>query len=71
VGSEKAASNLRKHRVSFEEATSAFADPLAFITEDPLDPGRALLIGMSERRRVLVCVYEELDDNTIRIISAG
>ena len=32
----KAAANVRKHRVSFEEARTAFADPLGRIVEDPL-----------------------------------
>ncbi|HEY7366328.1 MAG TPA: BrnT family toxin [Methylomirabilota bacterium] len=31
----KAAANLRKHRVSFEEATTALADPLAITGADP------------------------------------
>jgi uncharacterized DUF497 family protein len=66
----KAALNQRKHRVSFEEAASGFADPLALATEDAVHPGRALLIGVSERQRVLLCVYAEIDDDTIRIISA-
>jgi len=66
----KAAVNLRKHGISFEEAASVFADPLALAVEDAVDPGRAVLIGVSDRRRVLLSVYTEVDDDTIRIISA-
>jgi uncharacterized DUF497 family protein len=66
----KAAANLRKHGVSFQEAASVFADPLALAVEDAVDPGRAILIGFSHRRRVLLSVYTEVDEDTIRIISA-
>jgi uncharacterized DUF497 family protein len=66
----KAASNLRKHRVSFQEGASVFADPLALAVEDEVDPERTLLIGMSSRQRVLLTVYTEIDEDTIRIISA-
>jgi len=66
----KAASNVRKHGVTFEEAASVFADPLALAIGDAVDPGRTLLIGLSERMRILGAVYAELDEDTIRIISA-
>ena len=66
----KAASNLRKHGVSFDEATTLFADPLALAIDDALDPGRTLLLGMSNRQRILLVVHVELDESTIRIISA-
>jgi hypothetical protein len=66
----KATSNVRKHGVSFEEAATVFADPLALAVEDLIDPGRTLLVGISERSRILVTVYAEIDDDTIRIISA-
>lgn len=68
--SRKAATNVRKHGVSFEEAASVFADPLGLAVEDAVHPGRSLLIGLSERERVLVTVYSEVDEDTIRIISA-
>lgn len=66
----KAAANLRKHRVSFDEAASVFADPLALVIEDAVHPERSLLIGLSDRIRVVLSVYTEIDDDTIRIISA-
>jgi uncharacterized DUF497 family protein len=66
----KAATNVRKHGVSFEEAASVFADPLALAVEDAVDPGRTLLIGLSNRERILLTVYTQIDEDTIRIISA-
>lgn len=66
----KAATNVRKHGVSFEEAATVFADPLALAIEDAIDPGRTLLVGMSERQLILVTVYTDIDEDTIRIISA-
>jgi uncharacterized protein len=66
----KAASNRRKHGVSLEEAATVFADPLALAIEDDLDPGRTLLLSMSDRLRVLLVVHIELADETIRLISA-
>ena len=66
----KAASNLRKHGVSFDEAATVFADPLALHIEDTVDPRRTLLLGASVRNRLLLVVHAELDESTIRIISA-
>jgi uncharacterized protein len=66
----KAASNLEKHGVSFAEAATVFADPLALAIDDALEPERTLLVGMSNRQRLLLVVHVELDDATIRIISA-
>ena len=47
-----------------------FADPLALAVEDAVDPGRTLLAGLSDRQRILLAVYTEIDEDTIRIISA-
>ncbi|MFZ5469136.1 MAG: BrnT family toxin [Myxococcota bacterium] len=66
----KVTSNLRKHGVSFEEATTVFADPLAVVVEDALYAERAILIGQSEKQRVLFTVFVELNADSIRIISA-
>lgn len=66
----KAASNLKKHGVSFDEAATVFADPLALAIEDALEPERTLLLGMSNRQRLLLVVHVELDESSIRIISA-
>jgi len=56
--------------VSFEEAATVFGDPLALAIEYAVDPGRTLLLGTSDRLRVLLVVHVELADETIRLISA-
>ena len=69
---QKAKSNLKKHGVSFEEASTAFQDTLSLAIDDPLhsiDEERVVLIGMSNKNRLLVVVHAERGDN-IRIISA-
>jgi hypothetical protein len=69
---QKAKSNLKKHGVSFEEASTAFQDILSLTIDDPLhsiDEERVVLIGMSNKNRLLVVVHTEREDN-IRIISA-
>jgi len=59
----KAKLNLRKHKVSFEEAATG-ADPDHSITED-----RYITFGVSNRGRLLIVAHTE-EDETIRIISA-
>jgi len=67
---DKAARNQSKHSVSFEEAATAFADPLSLTIDDPLhSEERFILIGMSTRQRVLIIVHTEQEE-TIRLISA-
>jgi hypothetical protein len=68
----KAKANEWKHRVTFDEAASAFGDPLALLMLDPdhsTDEERYLLLGMSNRRRLLVVAFAERPTRT-RIISA-
>ncbi|MCF6244845.1 MAG: BrnT family toxin [Sulfurovum sp.] len=68
----KAQTNLSKHGISFEEATTAFGDTLSITIDDPLhsdDEDRLILIGLSEDLKTLVVVHVEKRD-TIRIISA-
>ena len=69
----KAQANQRRHRVSFAEAATAFADPLSLTIPDPdhARPGEAryILVGRSERGRLLVVAHAERGP-TIRIISA-
>ena len=69
----KAASNARKHGVSLQEGATAFADPLSLTVPDP-DHSRAearfLLIGLSDRHRLLVVTHVERDDDLVRLISA-
>jgi uncharacterized DUF497 family protein len=66
----KVASNVRKHGVTFEEATTVFADPLAMVVTDAVHGDRSLIIGEPFKRRVLLTVFIERDDEQIRIISA-
>jgi len=42
---KKAALNLRKHRISFTEAATVFADPLAAMLQDAMDAERSILVG--------------------------
>jgi len=68
----KAASNRRKHGISFEEAVTVFADPLARIYDDPdhsIEEDRFLLVGQSLAGRVVLVVHAERGDR-IRLISA-
>ena len=69
---KKAAANLRKHRVGFPEAATAFADPLSITIPDPdhsVGEARFVLIGQSDRHRRVVVAHVERGD-LIRIISA-
>jgi hypothetical protein len=68
----KAKQNLKKHGVSFEEATTVFGDPLSRTIADPLhsiDEDRFVILGESHALRLLVVVFTERGEN-IRIISA-
>jgi uncharacterized DUF497 family protein len=68
----KAAANLKKHRVSFEEAASAFFDPLSATGDDPdhsIGERRFVTFGVSSKGRLLTIAHAEAGDG-IRIISA-
>ena len=67
----KAASNLRKHGVSFADAEGVFQDPLAVTVEDPDAEGeqRFISIGLGSAGELLVVVWTERDDQC-RVISA-
>jgi len=68
---EKAKTNLKNHRVSFDEATTVFSDPFSITIPGPdhsADEQRYIDIGSSDRGRILVVVYTERGTN-IRIIS--
>jgi len=67
----KAVANVRKHNVSFEQATTIFGDPDAitiFDTRHSVDEDRFIDIGLSASGRILLVVYTERDTR-IRIIS--
>ena len=63
---DKAASNLAKHAVSFEEASTTFGDPLSITVHDPdhsESESRFVLIGQSFRAKLLVVVHSEQIDS--------
>ncbi len=71
---DKNKSNKKKHNVSFEEAETVFYDDNARLISDPdhsEDEDRFILLGLSNKMRMLVVVhtYRE-NDEIIRIISA-
>ncbi len=68
----KATQNLKKHKVSFEEAASVFGDSMAYAFPDPdhsVVEERWLTFGMSRMGRILAIIYTERR-GTIRLISA-
>ena len=68
----KAARNLSKHGVSFEEAKTVFDDPLYVDFYDPdhsESEERYLIVGESDRGRLLIVSYTEREDS-VRLISA-
>ena len=71
---KKAAANLRKHGVSFEDAQAVFADENAKLIDDPdhsEEEDRFVLLGLSSSLRLLVvCHCYRSEGNVIRIISA-
>jgi len=70
--SRKARSNLAKHGVGFEEASTIFGDPLSLTILDPehsLSEERYITMGRAFTGKLLVVVHTERGDN-IRIISA-
>lgn len=71
--SAKAASNLRKHGVDFNDAVEVFKDPLAKIFADDWHSQgerREIIIGHTYGRRLCLVVFTETDDGDVRLISA-
>ena len=68
---DKAASNLRKHKVSFAHAEQALRDTLAFTIDDPDSDGelRLITLGMDSLGRLLIVVHTPSGER-VRIISA-
>jgi uncharacterized DUF497 family protein len=68
----KAAENRGKHKVTFEEAATVFGDPLGRIVDDPRhseDEQRFVLLGESDRHRLLVVMFTERGE-ALHLISA-
>ena len=69
---DKAANNLEKHGVSFEEAATVFGDSLSDTFDDPnhsAEAQRFIIIDMSEQGRILMVAHTD-EEAVIRIISA-
>ena len=69
----KAADNVVKHNVTFDEAATVFDDPLAAFFDDVLhsdEEERYLLVGFSAQNRLLYVSHTLRDTSTVRIISA-
>jgi uncharacterized DUF497 family protein len=71
---DKAASNLKKHGISFEEARTVFFDENAlqfFDSSHSVSEDRFIMLGMSSQANILVVCHCERDGgNTVRLISA-
>lgn len=68
----KAASNLRKHKLSFEEAATVFDDPMSATVADPDHSGeedRFLIVGITMHGKPVIVSFTERNGN-IRLISA-
>lgn len=69
--SRKAARNLGKHGVSFEQAREAFLDPLArYEDASPADEARYACIGLTVHYRLLYVVHVVREGELLRILSA-
>ena len=69
---KKAKANLRKHGVSFEEALTAFADPLARIFDDEdhsVEEQREIIVGYSVKERLLIVCFTAQGES-VRMFSA-
>jgi uncharacterized protein len=70
---EKPASNLTKHKVGFDEASTVFADPLAklfYDSDHSTEETREIIVGHSILGRLLLVSFTERDRHLVRIMSA-
>ena len=71
---KKNQTNIREHRISFQEAETVFFDPNAKIIHDPdhsIEEDRFIILGISKLLKLLVvCHCYKEDDEIIRIITA-
>jgi uncharacterized DUF497 family protein len=70
---DKAAANLKKHKVDFDEASTVFADPLAKIFSDDehsAEEIREIIVGHSIAGRLVLVSFTERGQNAVRIISS-
>ena len=70
---KKAADNLKKHGIEFEEAKTVFTDPYALVLPDEAhseDETREIVVGYSNKNRLLLVNFVERVYHVIRLISA-
>ena len=70
---KKADENHKRHKVSFDEATSVFTDPLALTFDDPdhsQEERRYATIGTSSKERIVFLAHIDRGEDHVRIISA-
>jgi len=70
---QKAATNIKKHNVSFHEAQTVFKDSFALIFDDELhsdNENREIIIGHSSNNRLLIVCFTEKTEYHIRIFSS-
>ncbi len=69
---QKAAANLRAHRISFAEAVTVLEDAFALTREDPdaVEEQRFVTLGLSDQANLLVVVYPYRGPDNVRVISA-
>jgi len=70
---KKAEVNFQKHKVDFEEAKTIFYNPFSKIFEDEAHSileKREIIIGHSNKGRLLIVIFIEKKENMIRLISA-
>jgi uncharacterized protein len=70
---DKAKANVKKHKVSFDEASSVFADPFAKIFDDDehsTEEIHEIIVGHSSTKRLLLVSFTERGRDVVRIISA-
>ncbi|HSI73734.1 MAG TPA: BrnT family toxin, partial [Fimbriimonas sp.] len=71
---KKALANLEKHGVSFEVATSVFADPLAITFSDPdhsMSEARELTVGQAESRIIVIVSHTDRSGNIRKLYEAS
>ena len=67
----KAAENLRRHQVRFEEVGEVLRDPFALTREDPRhNEQRFVTLGATRTGKLLVVVYAYAGDDALQLISA-
>ena len=69
----KATANVKKHEITFDEASTVFGDPLARIFDDPEHSAverREIIVGHSILSRLLLVCFTEREAGVIRIFSA-